>query len=83
MIVSLMLPLPTTPILTPGQIERIANILDNAGQVILGVVVVTPLVSGFDKVGISVVALGLISVLFCCIISISLACKKDLYTDDI
>jgi len=75
--------LPSEPILTPGQVERIANILDNAGQVILGVVVISPLVGGIDKLDIGVVVLGLISVLFCWMISINLARKKDIYTYDV
>jgi hypothetical protein len=75
--------LPTEPILTPGQIERLSNILDNAGQVIFGIVVVTPLVAGIDKLDIVGVILGLISISFCWISSMHLAGKKDTSTYDI
>ncbi len=68
---------PKKPVLTFGQIERISNILDNAGQVILGIMVVSPLVSGFDKLDLRVVVLGLFSVLTCWIVSIRLARNKD------
>jgi hypothetical protein len=34
---------------TPAQIERFANIFDNAGQVFLAVMALTPIVQGIDK----------------------------------
>lgn len=74
---------PTEPVFTQEQLERISNIFDNAGQVILGIVVVTPLVGGIDKLDIGGVILGLVSVLLCWTVSISLARKKDIYTYDI
>jgi hypothetical protein len=69
---------PKKPVLTPSQIERVSNILDNAGQVILGAMVISPLIGGFDKLYISVVVLGLIGVLLCWLISIRLAKYKDI-----
>jgi hypothetical protein len=41
---------PKKPIFTPSQIDRMANILDNAGQGFFVVLVLTPLVAGIDKV---------------------------------
>lgn len=70
--------LPTKPILTRGQIERMSNICDGAGQVLFGIMVVSPLVSSIDKLDITIVVLGLISVLFCWAGSIYLARDKDL-----
>jgi len=73
-----MLLFPQKPVLTVSQIERVSNILDNAGQVLLGVMVISPLIGGFDKLDIGVVVLGLIGVLFCWMISIRLAKYKDI-----
>jgi hypothetical protein len=41
--------LPREPVFTSEELLRFANISDNAGQVFLGVMVLTPLISGFDK----------------------------------
>ena len=37
------------PEFTTAQLERLANIFDNAGQVFLAVMVLTPVVQGIDK----------------------------------
>ncbi len=67
---------PREPILTPEQIDRIADILNNAGQVILGVMVFSPFAVGFDKFYPFVVVLGIIGTLSCWILSILLSRKK-------
>jgi hypothetical protein len=69
--------LPGKPILTPEQVDRLANILDNAGQVFLGVLVLTPLVQGIDKTNIGLLALGVVDVLVCWTASIRLARRKE------
>lgn len=49
---------PKKPVFTAEEILRFANIADNAGQVFLGVMVLTPIVSGLDKVGQPVLSSG-------------------------
>ena len=68
---------------TPSQIDRIANILDNLGQVFFGVLVLTPLVEGFDKTNICVLVLGSIDVIVCWSGSIILSRRKDILKHDI
>ena len=70
--------LPNKPILTAGQIERLSNIFDNAGQVALGAGVVAPLFAGFDKIDIASVVFGIILVSLCWTLSMWLAKRKDL-----
>jgi hypothetical protein len=41
--------IPKKPVFTSSQIDRMANILDNAGQGFFVVLVLTPLVEGIDK----------------------------------
>ena len=62
---------------TPGQIERIANILDNLGQVFFAVLILTPVMQGIDKANIWVLVLGSIDVVVCWAGSILLAKRKD------
>ena len=62
---------------SPAQIERFANIFDNAGQVFLAVMVLTPIVQGFDNSNIPVIVLGLIDTALCWGLSIILAKRKD------
>jgi hypothetical protein len=62
---------------TPAQIERFANIFDNAGQVFLAVMVLTPIVQGFDNANIPVIILCLIDTTLCWGLSIILAKRKD------
>lgn len=52
--------LPQKSKLTSEEILRFANILDNAGQVFLGVMVLAPLVTGLDEREAFVVLLGLL-----------------------
>ena len=63
--------------LTPAQIERIANILDNLGQVLFAVMILTPVVQGIDKTNIWVLVLGTIDVVVCWAGSIILSRRKD------
>ena len=62
---------------TPAQIERIANILDNLGQVFFAVMILTPVMQGIDKANIWVLVLGSIDVIACWSGSILLAKRKD------
>jgi hypothetical protein len=62
---------------TPAQIERIANILDNLGQVFFAVLILTPVIQGIDKANIWVLVLGSIDVVVCWAGSILLAKRKD------
>jgi hypothetical protein len=62
---------------TPAQIERIANILDNLGQVFFAVMILTPVMQGIDKANIWVLILGSIDVVACWTGSILLAKRKD------
>jgi hypothetical protein len=62
---------------TPAQIERFANIFDNAGQVFLAVMVLTPVVQGIDKADILVLIFGILDMLLCWTVSIILAKRKD------
>ena len=62
---------------TPAQIERFANIFDNAGQVFLAVMVLTSVVQGIDKANILVLVFGIVDMLLCWAVSIILAKRKD------
>jgi hypothetical protein len=50
---------------TPAQIEQFANIFDNAGQVFLAVMVLTPVEQGIDKTNSLVLVLGILDTLLC------------------
>jgi hypothetical protein len=63
--------------LTPAQIERSANIFDNAGQVFLAVMVLTPIIQGIDNSNILVLVFGIIDMLLCWSVSIILAKRKE------
>ena len=65
------------PVLTVGQFNRLSNIFDNAGQVLLGVAVLSPIISGFDKVNFLVLVLGSVGVLSCWIMSLWLANRGE------
>jgi len=66
------------PVFIPSQIDRISNILDNAGQGFFVVLVLTSLVEGFNKINMWVLSLGIIDVIFCWAISIVLAKRKEI-----
>lgn len=52
------------------QVNGISNILDNAGSVLLGATVLTPIVTDFDRVSWLVVILGIAVTLACWMSSI-------------
>jgi hypothetical protein len=62
---------------SPAQIERFANIFDNAGQVFLAVMVLTPVVQGIDKADLLVLILGVLDTLLCWTVSIILTKRKE------
>ena len=62
---------------SPAQIERFANIFDNAGQVFLAVMVLTPIVQGIDSSSILVIILGILDTALCWGLSLILAKRKD------
>lgn len=62
---------------TPAQIDRIANILDNLGQVFFAVMILTPVMQGIDKTNLLVLVLGTIDVLVCWTGSVLLSRRKD------
>ena len=62
---------------TPAQIERLANIFDNAGQVFLAIMVLAQVVQGIDKSNVLVLVFGIIDMLLCWMVSIILAKRKD------
>jgi hypothetical protein len=53
--------LPKEPVFTIEELQRFANIFDNAGQVFLGVTVLSPLVAGLDTTDPRLVFLGVIT----------------------
>jgi len=65
------------PVFTLSQFDRLSNIFDNAGQVLLGVAVLSPIISGFDKVNFLVLVLGSVGVLTCWIMSLWLAKRGE------
>ena len=69
---------PSKPILTGNQIERLSSIFDNAGQVIFGITVVSPLIVGFDKTNWSVILFGTGVVVLCWGVSVTLAKRKEM-----
>ena len=69
--------LPKKPVFTPSQFERISNILDNAGQGFFVVLVLSPLVNGFDKINPWMVLLGIVDVVVCWTVSIIFSKRTD------
>ena len=63
--------------LTPAQIERTANILDNLGQVFFAVLVLTPILQGIDNITLLVVVLGALNAAVCWTGSVTLAKRRD------
>ena len=68
---------PRTPTFSLKQFERLANIFDNAGQVIFGIAVISPLITGIDIDHFWVIGLGLIATIFLWIISVWLTKKGE------
>lgn len=69
------------PILTVAQLQRLSNIFDNAGQVIFGVVVLSPFISAlfskFDITNMFVVLSGIVGSTLCWFASVWLAGKGE------
>lgn len=53
------------PFLIESQFDRISNIFDNAGQVVLGIAVLSPIISGFKTINLPVVFSGVIVISLC------------------
>lgn len=53
-----------------NQYNRLSSIFDNAGQVVLGIVVLSPIIAGFDKINAIIVILGLLLTIGLWLISI-------------
>lgn len=64
------------PVLTATQIQRLSNIFDNAGQVVFGVVVLSPIISGLATINWFVILSGIMGVLFCWFASLWFARKE-------
>lgn len=64
------------PILTGKQIERLANIFDNAGQVVFAIMVLSPLISGFESINRPVIMTGIGLMIICWTTSILLARRE-------
>lgn len=67
------------PILTTDQIKRLSNIFDNSGQVVLGVAVLSPIISGVDKLNFYVVVSGIVGTAACWGLSLLFAKKGEEY----
>ncbi|MGH7203561.1 MAG: hypothetical protein ACREHC_03915 [Candidatus Levyibacteriota bacterium] len=65
------------PVFTVAQLNRLSNIFDNAGQVIFGIAVFSPIISGFDKANPVVLVLGSIAVIIFWAFSVWLAKKGE------
>jgi len=65
------------PVFTIRQFDRLSNIFDNAGQVIFGVAVLSPVITGVDKVNILVVILSIVTVFLCWVASVWLAKRGE------
>jgi len=63
------------PVFDINQLARLSNIFDNAGQVVFGVAVLSPLIS-LDNFNPLTLILGLTGVLWCWIISLILIRKR-------
>jgi hypothetical protein len=63
--------------LTPAQLARIENVLDNLGQVFFAVMVLTPILQGIDSITLIVVVLGALNAAVCWTGSVILASRKD------
>lgn len=61
------------PVLTENQFDRLSNILDNAGQVVFGVVVLSPLISNLVSFNWIMIILGIIIAVTCWSLSMILA----------
>lgn len=60
-----------------NQFGRVSNIFDNAGQVVLGIAVLSPVIVGFAEVNKFVIISGIVVTIFCWLVSIWLARKGN------
>jgi len=67
--------LPKEPTFTSEELLRFANIFDNAGQIFLGIMVLTPFVSGFDRGRVPMITLGIAATALCWFLSWQLTRK--------
>lgn len=70
------------PFFTTRQLLRLANIFDNAGQVFLGIAVLSPIIEklvDIDTLDMMMIVLGLVSTLFCWMASVWFTRKADNY----
>jgi len=74
-----MVKIPTKPVLTVEQIKRLSNIFDNSGQVVLGIAVLSPIISGIDAVNFYVVISGIVGTIACWGLSLLFARKGEYY----
>ena len=65
------------PVLTSGQLSRLSNILDNAGNVLLAVFVLSPLVSSVDTIGAPMIFSGVVLTLILWGVSLWLARREE------
>jgi len=63
------------PKLTEHQFDRLSNIFDGAGQVIFGVIVLSPFIQRLDQINFIVIILGLITAISFWIFSVLIARK--------
>jgi len=64
---------------TLTQIERLSNIFDNAGQVILGIAVLSPFITGIEKINLFVILSGIVGTISCWLLSLFFAGRKEDY----
>lgn len=69
--------IPKTPLLSVNQLERLSNIFDNAVQVVFGLAVLSPIISGFDKINLFIVVSGVILVIICWVASLFFTGKAE------
>lgn len=72
-----MLKILSRPVFTTNQFNRLSNIFDNAGQVVLGVAVIAPIISGFKFSNLPVVLSGIIVISLCWAASIWFASQGE------
>jgi len=65
------------PVLTPSQFSRLSNIFDNAGNVFLAVIVISPFIGNVDKPNWFVIVVGTFLTLASWSFSILLAKKSS------
>lgn len=64
-------------VLTVNQLQRLSNIFDNAGQVVLAVMVLGPMFSPLNIFSVFMVILGLVTIFVCLMLSVWLARRAE------